>query len=90
VIQHIVIDAQRFAQQHHEFLLQVLKRHRFTDYTVKARWRKMANQPRFHLIRNQYNALDMMRKRQIPQVRQAVTTLFSRIGKGIDQREKLT
>ena len=50
----------------------------------------MANQPRLHLIRYQYNALNMaMRKREIPQVCQAVATCFSRIGKGIDQREKI-
>jgi len=30
-----------------------------------------------------------VRKRQIPQVRQAVTALLSRIGKGVDQREKI-
>ena len=50
----------------------------------------MANQPRLHLIRYQYNALNMaMRKREIPQMCQAVATCFSRIGKGIDQREKI-
>jgi peptide methionine sulfoxide reductase MsrB len=59
----------------------MLKRHRFTDYPVKRdgeRW--LINRASISSETN--NALDMtMRKRKIPQVRQAVTTLLSRIGK---------